>query len=426
LKYFLVTLLIMLVSVPAVNAGQKDSGRAGARPQLSDTTLPKEISWNFRLKGFAGFFPASYNRVDGLLAGWGFNLSAEEVLTIPGSRTRQAVPGKRYPEFSFELLVPTARSFVGGSLGVRQRLSGRKQVDLGLNLDVGGCSNDTWRSSDPGAALSYLVLGRDRRYYHERRGGEVFLGGNITRSLSVRLAFYHERIKSLWAADTWTVVSSRLLEVNPPVTHGIDSGLRFGLELKRLSQAAALPTGWECALGVENSGNPFGGDFGYRLYRFSAGYSGNLGRRNYLSAVLKAVTSHRRLPPHKLYSLGDNIRGVDTFEKDFDLFQRRGDRMWYLQLGWQRLINPPDNFITRLVYNWAVELYFSSGVTFLSTDDTDPLTLFTEGLDHLENGIGAGVSFTFSRTRVGICLEQSLNSSYRHGPYLSLRLEKSR
>jgi len=417
--------LTLLAALPAALYAQGSAG-GGENTERSrpDGGITSETFWDFKLKGIGGFFPASYNRVDGLLVGWGFKLSTAEAITYPGSKTRQLVPAYSYPEFSFELLVPSARRFVGGSLQIKQRLSDPKQIDLGLDLACGSFSSDTWREADPGAGLQYLFLGRDRRYYHDLRGGEVFLAGSHGSGLSLRLGFYHEYVKSLETAGVWTLSSSRLLKENPPVVSGTDRGLRLKVELKRLAEWTFFPEGWYCAAALE-AGGPAGGDFDYRLYDFSAGYFRRLGLQNYLSAGLKAVTSDRRLPPHKLYSLGAVIRGIETFDREFDLFDRRGDRLWYLLLGYRRLVTVPDIFINRMVYNLSLDIYFTSGVTFFSLDERDPWTLFTHGLERLESGAGAGLSFTLSRTRVGVYLEKSLNRRY-DGPGVFIRLARGR
>ncbi|MBN2288804.1 MAG: hypothetical protein JXQ83_05680 [Candidatus Glassbacteria bacterium] len=410
--------LLALVFLPAVSA----AGGSGGAPPLPGPAGAgsEETAWNFKLKGLAGFSPASYNRVDGLLAGWGFDLSAGRTFTYPGSGTRQTVPDRRYPELSFELLVPSARSSLGGRLGITRRLRGKNNWDLGLELGAGGSSSDYWRASEPGAGISFLFLGKDRRYYYDRRGGELYAEGELGGGLRLRLAFYHERVRSLEATNVWTMFSSGLLRENPSVIHGTDRGIRLNLGLDRLLRGIAFPEGWECSLGLESSG-ALGGDFAYRLFELSAGFYRKLGELNYFSAGLKAATSDRTLPPHKLYSLGDLLRGIDTFEPDFDLFDRRGDRLWYICLGFHRLITPPDLFFNRLAYNWSLDLYFTSGTTFHSPRRNDPLTLFSRGLERLESGVGAGVSFTASRTRVSLCLEKSLDRQYR-GPVFSVRL----
>ena len=425
LQHFGVALLVFILLPSAVSADRIERVTRSDPHSQSGVEITGETFWNFELKGLGGFFPASYNRVDGLLAGWGFDLSTAKAITCPGTETRQLVPAYRYPEISFELLVTSARRFAGGSLGIKQRLSEEKRVDLGLNLDLGTFSSDTWRAGDPGTSLLYLTMERDRRYYHDRRGGEIFMGKSLDNGLSIWLAFYYERVKSLETVNVWTLFSSSLLTENPPVIHGADSGLRFRINLERLSKGTFFPEGLECALTFETGGSLAGGDFDYQLFDFSVGLFRLLGELNYCSASLKAVTSNRKLPPHKLYSLGGELRGIDIFHRDFDLFHRRGDRLWYISLGYQRLITLPDIFITRLAYNWSLDFYFTSGVTFLSSDEKDPLTLFTEGLESLESGAAVGVSFNLSRSRLGFYLEDSFKRQYRFRPTVTVRFTQS-
>jgi len=426
LQYVRIVLLVLIFLPAAVSADRIERVTRSEPHSQSGLEITSETFWNFELKGLGGFFPASYNRVDGLLAGWGFDLSTAKAITYPGTETRQLVSAYRYPEVSFEMLVPSARRFVGGSLGIKQRLSEEKKVDLGLNLGFGTFSNDTWRADDPGTSLLYLTLERDRRYYHDRRGCEIFMGNSLDNGLSIWLAFYYEHVKSLDAVNVWTLFSSSLLTENPPVIHGADSGLRFRINLERLSKGTFFPEGWECALTFETGGSLAGGDFDYQLFDFSVGFFRLLGELNYCSAALKAVTAKQKLPPHKLYSLGGELRGIDTFHRDFDLFHRRGDRLWYISLGYQRLITLPDIFITRLAYNWSLDFYFTSGVTFLSSDEKDPLTLFTDGFENLESGAAVGVSCNLSRTRVGVYLEDSFKRQYRSRPTVTVRLSQSR
>jgi hypothetical protein len=371
------------------------------------------------LPGLFGFYPASYNRVDGLLAGWGFTLAVRKEISYPGTGITQKVSGSYYPDLSVSVLAPTARRFVGGSLEMNQPVSIAQQLSASLSLYSGSACSDAWRVSEPGTSLVYLFTGSDRRFFYGLKSAELSLNKKVGNRLGLRLGYFSQKVGSLGMRNVWTVLESSILKDNPPVREGHGRGLRLYASLDWLNPSPFFPEGLGLDLSVEKSGGLFGGDFDYSLWSFGALYALKPSRNNYLSARLTGKTATRELPPHKLFNLGQELYGLDTFDPEFRLFSRRGDRLWDLSLGYSRLFRPPSPSFLKYAYDWSLNLRLDSGVTFFSRDSRNPWTLFSDGLGHFDSSASVGAGFSVGFARIELYLSRSLNPHFR-GSLVSL------
>ncbi|MCE5272716.1 hypothetical protein LLH00_15655 [bacterium] len=408
----LAAVVLFLACLPSALPAQTDS--------LS--VLSRRKFWAFDFKGLGGFYPASYSRVDGLLGGWGLTLTGKEEISIPAAGLKQVVEDQSRPSLGVSLLVPSARHAVGGTFSLSQTVSSRRRIKAGLELFSATASSDSWRSAQPWSGLYYFAGGRDRQYYYDRRGGRLSLGREYPGGLSLELATECSEVRSLVRRGVWTVAKSELLKDNPPVDRGGDFSLELRTSIDRTAGGPFFPQGWSAGFRVLKAARLLGGDFDYSLWRADLFWARHLlSESNYAFARLTGMTAGGRLPPHRLFSLGAEVKGLDTFEPDFNLFDRRGDRLWLLSLGCERLLPFRFPLVSRHLTDPGLELDFDTGSTRLSRPGDSSLDLFSRSLDCLESSVALGGGFSLSRVRVRLFYVHSLNDSY-HGPRFDLRV----
>lgn len=405
--------IVLCAETPLVANASEDSAE----------TVPPRVErrkfWDADLRGIAGFHPYSYNRVDGPMGAWGIVLSGKERITHPVSGVSQVLADRSRPVVSFSLLSPSARPFLGGTLALEHTLSVRGKLEAGLNAFSGSGNSDEWRTDEPGAGIAYLITGKDRRHHYDLRGGDIFLRKGFPGGMSFQAGYFQHHVRSLSARGVWTIARSSIVRDNPPVNGGVGKGLAFNFCLDRLSRSEFFPEGWEFELSIEKTGGFLGGDFDYSLWSFGLlGAERFAGVSNYAYARLIGKTSSSDLPPHKLFSLGSEVRGIDTFERDFNLFERRGNRLLLFSSGYRRLVPTPRRLLSRFIYDLSLEGIFDAGVTFSAEKDKGALSLFGDGFSRLESSVALGWAFTVSRTRVGLYHVRSLNPDHRGKRFL--------
>ncbi len=407
-----VALLLALSCLPVALIAQMDSV----------DTISRRKFWDADFKGLGGFYPAAYSRVDGLLGGWGLNLTGKEEINLPVAGVKQVVEDQSRPSLGFSVLVPSARHAAGGTFSLSQTVSSRRRIKAGLDLFAVTASSDSWRASQPWSGLYYFCSGRDRQYYFDRRGGRVSLDREFPEGFSLELSVERSEVRSLVRRGVWTVAKSDLLEDNPSVIPGGDFALGLHTEVDRTVGGPFFPQGWSAGLRALKAMRALGGDFDYSLWSLELFWARHLlGESNYVSAALTGMTAGGRLPPHRLFSLGAEVKGLDTFDRDFDLFDRRGDRLWLLSLGYERLLPFRVPLVSRHLSDPGLELDFDTGSTRLSRPGDSPLDLFSRSLDCLESSVSVGGGFSLSRVRVRLFYVHSLNEHYR-GPRFELRM----
>jgi hypothetical protein len=190
--------------------------------------------------------------------------------------------------------------------------------------------------------------------------------------------------------------------------------LELTARLDRTGGEPFFSQGWSAEVSALKGARLLGGDFDYSIWRFNLfGARRWSGEKNYAFANLTGMTSGGRLPQHRLFSLGAQVKGLDTFEPDFNLFDRRGDRLWLLNLGFERLLPIRLPLVARHLSDPGLEVDFDAGSTCLSNPGDSGFTLFGRALDKVQSSVALGGGVSLSRVRISLFFVRNLDRSYR-------------
>ena len=415
-RTFVLLCACMMAGAIRTNASAEKS----VKPEVSSAT-----AWEFKLRGLFGFFPESYNRVDGLQVCWGFSVRPQtktKIRLATGQDIERSLPSSKYPSLNFEILGQTERDEPGGRFGLEYSFPESKDNRLVLNIHSETKTPDVWRSRDPAAAIKFFLSGADRRYYYLSHGGEIGYERALDRTFNFRFSFYYEHVKSLDDAPVWTVLNKSYADDNPAVEHGDDYGFSFGFGLDRMSgrEMSFFPEGWELNFDYHKG---LSNDFSYSLLTTEGALAARIAEKHYLTANFLFATAFDPLPPHLRFSLGQEIVGIDTFDREFSVFDSRGDRMVLFQASASRFFNFPMELINKFSYDWSLDLIAAAGKTWYSDDPNDPGTVLIHGFSGIGAGGGVGMSCSVSNMRFGAYLATNLNSGY-NGPNIILSVSR--
>ena len=347
--------------------------------------------------------------------GWGFRVSPQKNMTVrlaTGQEIERSVPSGKYPSLSVEILEQTERDEPGGRFGLEYSFPGSRDNKLSLSLHSRSTTSDSWRCQNMDAAFQFFFSGADRRYYYLSHGGELGYERLFENLFKFRTAVYFERVRSLDDKSLWTMFGDdKYIEDNPAVLHGDDYGFSFGIGVERMNEAGMgfFPEGWKMNIACDRGG---GNNFKYSMITANAGFAFRAGEKNYLNGAVRLGTAFNPLPMHRHFSLGEEIVGVDTFERDFGVFDRRGDRLVLFKAGGSRFFHFPMELVNKFSYDWSLDIIASAGRTWYSKDPDDAATLLKHGFSGMGAGAGIGLSCSISNMRFGAIYSSNFNKDY--------------
>lgn len=211
-------------------------GGAGALDSLDRANDGDRPAIRGALKPFA---MSSYNRIEGVRTGMGFELKGPGPFILNGAGA--------YGFSNHRWSVAGGFGFDAGRKGPSLRIEGEDRiVPFGPNREI------------EGLGLQALVAGQDRQDYLRRRGGRLIIRPLVSRTIRSRLTlFHHEELPVAAATDYSFFGGDYIEEANPMTDRGRSRGASVGgffapkEDLFQLEVEAGL------------AGGELGGDFDY-------------------------------------------------------------------------------------------------------------------------------------------------------------------
>ena len=354
--------------------------------------LPFQL--NFRTNRMGGFGLEGYDRVDGFSVSWGFNL-------VQSGRSD-------LPVFSAKVISATTRQAIGFDARLQLPLEGQALWLATIGARSKTDTNDRWRLDDLENAFKAFVSGNDQRYYYRREGFSAGLARRFGNHSSAGLSYQNEHYYSLANQSPFTLFGEENFHDNLPVEAGPIHSLILETVLDTRNDPYFTLAGTRFGFEAEISGGVLGGAHSFARYDMSLQRWDTFAGIHHTFFWFKLAGADRPLPFQRGYTLGNALRG-------FDSFAFSGDRMVMAQ-GTYGINLPALPLVEYVFFRWMAEAVYETGTAFYDGD---------RRTDYGDLKQDAGVGFTGDTIigRIGIHLFQNLDASMHSGRRLAVTLD---
>ncbi len=337
------------------------------RLTISAARAPAPFPIGFE-RGLFGFWPGTYNRVDGLAMRWGLRY-------VPPRAGRSPF------ELSAVGIVRTSRDDIGWEARAARQLAGPRLTLSAAWYNVTDTS-ERWHRGDVETSFSAFFLGEDNRFYFDRQGLEARLEHDGRGPLSLAVAFRNDEYRDVVVQDPFTIAADDFLP-NLPIGPGTMRSVIAQATWDGRDGENVPTSGWWGRLESEAAGGALGGDFGFTAGRIDLRRTQPVGPHLLDARIVMGGRIGGDLPEQKRFHLG----GAATLP-GFEALSVRGDRMALVNLRYRIPIPGVERFrpFKRIFQRGAWLTLLADGGDAWESDGRDPDWLGSAGFGFAGHG----------------------------------------